>query len=209
MGLHALWRKRKRKRKRKGKGIINRRFVFCTLRQVARTPTEPMSMANLVLAPWFVTGDPSTQQLMKRLLCPQASVGDTVVRWGLTPETRRQAWSDGVRLWRLPLRCRRDRACDAACMFVADYLCTVHFSSYLTRYRPRAAIPRALRIAFPSTACRKPHPEKDGKSTQGVRCPAGEGAGGAFLCPTRKGSLELAPFLAPTHVPCAVAEAAM
>ena len=33
-------------------------------------PREPMSFGNLVLASWFVKGDASTQQLMKRLLFP-------------------------------------------------------------------------------------------------------------------------------------------
>jgi hypothetical protein len=33
-------------------------------------PNEPMSFTNLVLASWFVKGDASTQQLMKRLLFP-------------------------------------------------------------------------------------------------------------------------------------------
>ena len=40
------------------------------LRARAKDPTEPMSMGNLVLASWFVKGDASTQQLMKRLLFP-------------------------------------------------------------------------------------------------------------------------------------------
>lgn len=53
-------------------------------------PHEPMSMANLVLASWFVKGDPSTQQLMKRLLFPHEAwergplgVNDMVVLSGL------------------------------------------------------------------------------------------------------------------------------
>ena len=33
-------------------------------------PSEPMSFMNLILASWFVKGDASTQQLMKRLLFP-------------------------------------------------------------------------------------------------------------------------------------------
>jgi pimeloyl-ACP methyl ester carboxylesterase len=48
--------------------------TWCEMRQHWRArsvdPNEPMSFTNLVLASWFVKGDASTQQLMKRLLFP-------------------------------------------------------------------------------------------------------------------------------------------
>ena len=46
------------------------RALFAHLRARASDPREPMSFGNLVLASWFVKGDASTQQLMKRLLFP-------------------------------------------------------------------------------------------------------------------------------------------
>lgn len=46
------------------------RALFEHLRARAGDPREPMSFGNLVLASWFVKGDASTQQLMKRLLFP-------------------------------------------------------------------------------------------------------------------------------------------
>jgi len=39
----------------------------------AADPGEPMSVANLVLASWFVKGDANVQQLMKRLIFPHES----------------------------------------------------------------------------------------------------------------------------------------
>ena len=44
--------------------------LFRHLMARASDPREPMSFGNLVLASWFVKGDASTQQLMKRLLFP-------------------------------------------------------------------------------------------------------------------------------------------
>jgi len=46
------------------------RALFAHLSARANDPREPMSFGNLVLASWFVKGDASTQQLMKRLLFP-------------------------------------------------------------------------------------------------------------------------------------------
>jgi len=46
------------------------RALFAHLSARASDPREPMSFGNLVLASWFVKGDASTQQLMKRLLFP-------------------------------------------------------------------------------------------------------------------------------------------
>ena len=46
------------------------RALFAHLSARANDPREPASFGNLVLASWFVKGDASTQQLMKRLLFP-------------------------------------------------------------------------------------------------------------------------------------------
>jgi pimeloyl-ACP methyl ester carboxylesterase len=50
----------------------------------ANDPSEVMSFGNLILASWFVKGDASTQQLMKRLLFPHEA-------WERGPLTRNDA----------------------------------------------------------------------------------------------------------------------
>jgi len=43
------------------------------IKKKMNNPDEPMDFMNVFMSTWFVKGDPSTQQLMKRLLFPQES----------------------------------------------------------------------------------------------------------------------------------------